>query len=70
MLLNVHLLIYNNFFRSPTPRTSELVPVEWLPVDDGTSIRYLNINSNLVMETGKNIEEKYIRFANLISLQM
>ncbi|XP_058799387.1 esterase E4-like [Phymastichus coffea] len=43
----------------PTNGPSELIPVDWPPVDDGKNLRYLNICENLHIDVVPHIEEKY-----------
>ncbi|KAJ8673052.1 hypothetical protein QAD02_004313 [Eretmocerus hayati] len=54
--------MWTNFatYGTPTPETSELLPVQWLPVDDGKNIKYLDIHKEIEMKTMPNIEQKFL----------
>lgn len=41
----------------PTPKTTELIPLYWQPVNDGTVLRHLNIGEELQMNTMINVDE-------------
>nr|AAC36245.1 carboxylesterase [Anisopteromalus calandrae] len=53
--------LWTNFakYGRPIPAPTELLPVHWLPMNDGTVLRYLNIGEELRMEKVLNIEERY-----------
>ena len=46
-------------YRRPTIEINELIPCYWLPVVDGTVLRYLNIGDFVRMEKTLNIDEKF-----------
>lgn len=47
-------------FRKPTIEISELIPVHWLPVADGTTLRYMNLDVDLSMQSSLNVDQKLI----------
>ncbi|OXU28410.1 hypothetical protein TSAR_000839 [Trichomalopsis sarcophagae] len=47
------------YVKRPTPVFTELLPVHWLPLTNGTVLRYLNIGEELRMEKVLNVEERY-----------
>ncbi|XP_058803727.1 esterase FE4-like isoform X2 [Phymastichus coffea] len=47
---------------TPTPSTSDIVPEEWKPLDNGTNLRYMDIGRDLTMKTMTNIREQYIAY--------
>ncbi|XP_014204711.1 esterase E4-like [Copidosoma floridanum] len=53
--------LWTNFARTgmPTPTTSELIPLYWQPVNDGTVFRYLEIGEELHMKKMLNINDRF-----------
>lgn len=57
MTIWLNLMFY--CFRNPTPRTSELLTVDWQPIDEKSGLRYLNICEDLRMEVALDISQQY-----------
>ncbi|XP_058807483.1 juvenile hormone esterase-like [Phymastichus coffea] len=54
--------LWTNFatYGTPTPAKSELIHILWEPLKDGMHLRYLNIDTNVKMDTMTNIEQKFL----------
>lgn len=59
-IANLYYLAILSYFRTPTPATSDILPVIWEPLDDGTNLRYIDIGKELQMKTMTNIEQRYL----------
>ncbi|XP_058799381.1 esterase B1-like [Phymastichus coffea] len=53
--------LWTNFAATglPTPKLTEVVPILWQPIHNGTVLRYLNICEDLCMEATLSLEQKY-----------
>lgn len=58
--------VFSITYRKPTVNTSELIPVHWQPVADGTMLRYLNIDEDLTMQCVLNIQQKYSSASSIV----